>query len=126
MDAENKTFMSYRRSTYRVNNGWEMSSEQQHWNFLSNYAHVLICLTENPQARMREVADQVGLTERTVLRLITRLDEAGILKRSRRGRRNFYEITVSTPLPHPLEARCSMETLLRTVLGPDVEMEECR
>ena len=109
--------MSYRRTTCRVNNGWEMSSEEPHWNFLSSYAHVLICLAENPQARMREIASQVGLTERTVYRLITRLDEAGILKRRRRGRRNYYEITASTPLPHPLEARCSMENLLRTVLG---------
>ena len=118
--------MSYGRYTCRVNNGWGMSSEEPHWNFLSSYAHVLICLTENPQARMREIADQVGLTERTVLRLITRLDAAGILKRRRCGRRNFYEITASTPLPHPLEARCSMEKLLRAVLGPEFEMEESR
>ena len=116
--------MSYRKTTCRVNNGWKMSSQEPHWNFLSSFAHVLICLARNPQARMREVADQVGLTERTVLRLITRLDEAGIVKRSRRGRRNFYEITVSTPLPHPLEARCSMENLLQTMLGPDVDIEE--
>ena len=118
--------MSYSRLICLVNNGWRMSSEVPDWSFLSSYAHVLICLTENPQARMREVADQVRLTERTVLRLITRLDEAGVIKRRRRGRRNFYEITASTPLPHPLEARCSMEKLLRTVLGPDVEMEESR
>ena len=51
------------------------------WTFLSNYAHVLVCLAENPEARLRDVAERVGITERSAQRLITHLDEAGILTR---------------------------------------------
>ena len=86
--------------------------------FLSSYAHVLICLAENPQARLREIADRVGLTERTVMRLISQLDEAGFLKRTRRGRRNVYEIVAGEPLRHPMEVGCTLDNLLRSVLGP--------
>ncbi len=93
-----------------------MSVTGADWTFLSSHAHVLVCLAENPQAKLRDVAERVGLTERTVLRLITQLDEAGFLKRSRRGRRNHYEIATLEPLLHPLEAHCTVDRLLRAVL----------
>ena len=95
-----------------------MSATETECAFLSSYAHVLICLAENPQARLREIADRVGLTERTVMRLISQLDEAGFLTRTRRGRRNAYEIAIREPLRHPMEAGCTVERLLRTVLDP--------
>ena len=65
--------------------------------FLSSYAHVLICLAENPQARLREIADRVGLTERTVMRLISQLDEAGWVcgMLQRRGRDPVYEASAT-------------------------------
>ena len=93
-----------------------MSTIGADWTFLSSHAHVLVCLAENPQAKLRDMADRIGVTERTVMRLITQLDQAGFLKRSRRGRGNHYEIIVGEPLSHPIEARCNVETLLRTVL----------
>ena len=93
-----------------------MSTTEADWTFLSSHAHILICLAENPQAKLRDIADRVGVTERTVMRLITQLDQAGFLKRSRRGRGNHYEIIVREPLRHPIEARCTVEMLLRTVL----------
>lgn len=96
-----------------------MSTTEADWTFLSSHAHVLVCLAENPQAKLRDVADRVGVTERTVMRLITQLDRAGFLKRSRRGRGNHYEIIAREPLRHPLEARCSVDTLLRAVLEAD-------
>lgn len=102
-----------------------MSETGADWTFLSSHAHVLVCLAENPQAKLRDIADRVGLTERTVLRLITQLDEAGYLKRSRRGRRNHYEIVGLERLPHPIEAHFTVDGLLRAVLdaqeGTDFE-----
>ena len=88
-----------------------MTSEAMgEWTFFSNYAHVLVCLAENPQARLRDVADRVGITERTAVRLITQLDEADILKRVKDGRRNSYVIDTSRNLRHPpriaLHGRC--------------------
>lgn len=88
------------------------------WTFLSNYAHVLLCLAENPKARLREVADRVGITERTTMRLITQLDEAGILKRVKNGRCNEYLIDTSEHLRHPIESHCTVGQLLRMNLSP--------
>ena len=65
---------------------------------------------------MREVAERVGVTERTAMRLITHLDEAGILKRVKNGRRNEYEIVASEHLRHPIEAHCTVEQMLNMVL----------
>jgi predicted transcriptional regulator len=93
-----------------------MSTTETEWTFLSSHAHVLVCLAEDPQAKLRDIAERVGVTERTIMRLITQLDRAGFLKRSRRGRGNHYEIVFREPLRHPIEARCTVEMLLRTVL----------
>ena len=93
-----------------------MDAEDPDWTFFSHYAHVLICLADNPRSRLREVAERVGVTERTAMRLIDRLDRAGVIRRTRQGRRNHYEIDPRGDLPHPIEAGCSVEQLLRIVL----------
>ena len=89
-----------------------------HWTFLSNYAHVLVCLAESPEATLREVAERVGVTERSAQRIITHLDEAGILRREKHGRRNSYAIDTSAHLRHPLEAHCTVGEFLQTILSP--------
>ncbi len=94
---------------------------EHEWTFFSNYAHVLIFLAQNPGALLREVADRVGVTERTAVRLINQLDEAGILKRVKQGRRNVYRITTNEYLRHPLEAHCTIEELLKPILRPGEE-----
>ena len=86
------------------------------WMFLSNYAHVLICLADNPHARLRDVADRVGITERSALRLVTELESADFLERKREGRRNRYVINRSAHLRHPIESHCTVGQLLATVL----------
>ena len=88
----------------------------QNWTFLSNYAHVLICLAENADARLRDVADKVGITERTAFRLIGELEEAGVLERVREGRRNHYEINTEAHLRHSIERHCTVGELLETIL----------
>jgi len=86
------------------------------WTFLSNYAHVLVCLADNPDARLRDVADRVGITERTAFRLIGELEEAGILERAKEGRRNHYIINTEAHLRHAIEEQCTIGELLETVL----------
>ncbi len=88
------------------------------WTFFSNYAHVLVCLAENPGVRLRDVAERVGITERSAQRLITHLDDAGILTRVKHGRRNSYYIDTSAHLRHPIEERCTVGELLKLVLSP--------
>lgn len=95
-----------------------MAIDHQHWTFFSNYAHVLVCLAENPRARLREVAARVGVTERTAVRLIAHLDEAGILQREKEGRRNSYLIDTSEHLRHPLEEHCTVGEMLGLIIEP--------
>ena len=71
--------------------GLDAMTESAHaWNFLSYHAHTLICLAEDPTARMRDVADRVGITERATMRIVSQLEDAGILTRQKEGRRNRY------------------------------------
>ena len=86
------------------------------WTFLTNHAHVLLCLAEQPSMIMREVASQVGITERGVQKIVAELEAAGLLTRIRDGRRNTYELNANQPLRHPIEAHCTVEGLIRFVL----------
>jgi len=82
------------------------------WTFLTNHARVLFCLAEEPNLRLREAAERIGITERAVQRIVTDLEEAGILIRSREGRRNHYQINEAEALRHPNEAGCTVGHLL--------------
>jgi len=86
------------------------------WTFLSNHAHVLLCLARDPDQRLRDVAAAVGITERAVQKIVADLEEGGVLTRHREGRRNRYELHPDLPLRHPIEAHCSVGDLMRMVL----------
>jgi DNA-binding MarR family transcriptional regulator len=86
------------------------------WTFFSNHAHVLISLSRSPEQSLREVAVEVGITERAVQRIIRELEEAGFLVRERKGRRNTYVLHPEKKLRHPLEAHCSIGHLLDVVV----------
>lgn len=88
------------------------------WTFLSNHAHVLVCLARDPDTRLRDVAEKVGITERAVLKIVGELEECGVIKRVREGRRNHYEIDASVTLRHPLEADRTVGGLLEILLDP--------
>ncbi len=89
------------------------------WTFLTNHSHVLFCLASNPELRLREVADMVGITERAVQRIVADLEEGGILTRIRDGRRNRYEIHPELPLRHPIESHRTVSDLLTLLEPPD-------
>ncbi len=73
------------------------------WTFLTNHAHVLLAITRDPESRLRDVAQLVGITERAAQRIVAELEEGGYLTRTRDGRRNRYEVHPDVPLRHPLE-----------------------
>jgi DNA-binding MarR family transcriptional regulator len=85
------------------------------WTFLTNHSHVLLCLAKDSEARLRDVAQAVGITERAVQRIISELEEAGYLTRERDGRRNRYRVLSHLPLRHPLEAHRKVAALLALV-----------
>ncbi len=87
------------------------------WTFLTNHAHVLLCIAEEPEARMRDVATIVGITERAVQRIVADLEEAGYIARIRHGRRNRYEVRDHLPLRHPIERHEKVASLIAFVHG---------
>lgn len=91
------------------------------WTFLSNHTHVLVCLAAAGDQTVRDIAQKVGITERAVLRIVSELEEGGVLARERDGRRNRYSITLDAPLRHPLEAHCRIGELLALVTQPVTE-----
>ena len=88
-----------------------------HWTFLTNHAHVLVCVARESDTRLRRIAECVGITERATHRIITDLVEAGYLTKHRLGRQSFYEVHPELPLRHPLEGNFPLGDLLRPLLG---------
>jgi DNA-binding MarR family transcriptional regulator len=82
------------------------------WTFLSNHAHVLVCLVEQPDLRLRDIAHLIGITERAALVIVKDLEHGGYLRRVREGRRNRYELDLDGRLRHPLEAAHTIGELL--------------
>jgi DNA-binding MarR family transcriptional regulator len=82
------------------------------WTFLTNHTHVLVCITRDPSATMRTIAEQVGITERAVQRIVGELVEGDYLSRTREGRRNEYHLNASRALRHRLERGTRLEDLL--------------
>jgi DNA-binding MarR family transcriptional regulator len=93
-------------------------SDAAGWTFLSNHTHVLVCLAREPDQVLRQVAEQVGITERAVQRIVAELEAAGVISRVRHGRRNHYTLNLDAPLRHPLEQHCTVGELLRSLAPP--------
>jgi predicted ArsR family transcriptional regulator len=85
------------------------------WTFFSNYGHVLVCLSRNREARLRDVAAEVGITERAVQKIVRDLQDAGFLTVTKQGRCNRYRINRRKSLRHDLESHCTVGKLLNLV-----------
>ncbi len=86
------------------------------WTFLTNHSHVLICLARDPKLRLRDLADQVGITERAVQGIVNDLEAAGCLTRHREGRRNHYDIVADRPMRHQVERQHVVGDLLEVMV----------
>ncbi len=85
---------------------------QPEWTFLSNHGHVLVALARDPRARLRDVAQGVGITERTVQQIVGDLVENGYLRKTKVGRRNQYVVQGKKHLRHDLESQISLSDFL--------------
>lgn len=91
------------------------------WTFLTNHAHVLLCVARDQGIRHRDVAESVGITERAAQRIVADLVDAGYLERTREGRRNRYRLHPELPLRHPLERGHQVGEILN-VLEPELRL----
>ena len=96
------------------------------WTFFSNYGHVLVCLARNREARLRDVALEVGITERAVQKIVRDLQDAGFLTVTKQGRCNRYSINKRRSLRHGLESQCTVGKLLALVAKPAVAKPAAR
>ena len=93
------------------------SSAAGRWDFLTNHAHVLICVADDPGIRLRDIAAAVGITERAAHRIVSELVEEGYVLREKRGRRNYYTIVAELPMRHPLVQKREVGELLEVLIG---------
>src|SRR3954462_14592553 len=82
------------------------------WVFLTNHAHVLVCVARDPDSRARDIAQQVGITERATQRILADLIAGGYVTRTKVGRRNSYEVNPRGDLRHPVLRDLSVGRLL--------------
>jgi DNA-binding MarR family transcriptional regulator len=85
------------------------------WLFLTNHAHVLLCIARDPQARTRDIAEQVGITERAAQRIVAELIAEKYLTRTKVGRRNHYTINRRGRLRHPIFRNLAIGPLLEVL-----------
>lgn len=90
----------------------------EQWTFLTNHAHVLLCISEDPGIRLRDVSQRVGITERAAQRIVADLVDEGYLTRTRVGRRNQYEVHQELHFRHPIENKSQIGALLGLLSEP--------
>jgi len=83
------------------------------WTFLSNHGHILVHLNNNPDSRVRDIAEAVGITERSAFSILSDLEEAKYISVKRVGRRNHYRILPNKNFRHPNEAQKPIGLLLK-------------
>lgn len=93
------------------------SAAASNWTFLTNHGHVLVCIAQNPDVRISEIADLVGVGERAAHRIVGELVRDGYVTRKKDGRRNTYSVDFSQPLRHPLESDHTVGEIFRVLSG---------
>ena len=88
---------------------------REFWTFLSNHGHALVCLATDPDIRLREVASEVGITERAAQQIVNDLEASGFIQRTRTGRRNTYVVCRQARFRHELESELTVGEFLDVV-----------
>ncbi|MFM6851278.1 MAG: helix-turn-helix transcriptional regulator [Terrabacter sp.] len=87
------------------------------WTFLSNHGHVLVCLSDDPDVRLKDMAASIGITERAVQQIIADLEDAQVITRHKQGRRNRYVVRRDVRFRHPLVAGLRVGEFLDMMRG---------
>jgi DNA-binding MarR family transcriptional regulator len=92
------------------------SETAPNWSLVTNHGHVLACIAADPDARLRDIAASVGITERTAFEIVGELERAGYLTRTRIGRRNRYEVNGNRKVRTPRVPAVTIAQLLGLLL----------
>jgi DNA-binding MarR family transcriptional regulator len=94
------------------------ANDHHRWRFVTNHAHVLEVIARDPTIRLRDIAVEVGITERTAAQIVGDLEQAGYLSKTRDGRRNRYQVHEELPLRHPQHRQHTVGELIRFLEAP--------
>jgi DNA-binding MarR family transcriptional regulator len=90
----------------------ETESTGSGWTFLTNHGHVLLSIAKNPNLRLRDIAELVGITERSTQGIIADLAAGGYIEIKRDGRCNIYTTRPEKHLRHPIESHKQVADLI--------------
>ncbi len=93
----------------------ESREHSRGWTFLTNHAHILLCLAHDETLTARELGQRVGITERSVQTILSDLVSGGYLDKTKVGRRNHYTVNRSGRLRHPVEAAHTISELIEAL-----------
>jgi DNA-binding transcriptional ArsR family regulator len=88
------------------------------WSFVTNYGAVLAVVAQSPMITAKEIASRIGVTERTVLRIIGDLEAEGFVQRTREGRVNRYQVNPDVSLRRPGMPNIAAGDLIRALMSP--------
>jgi hypothetical protein len=91
------------------------------WNFLTNHGRTLLCIAHDPEMRLRDIAADLGITERHAYGIVNDLTEAGYVVKEKDGRRNRYQIQNHLPLPEAPDREQAIGHVLDVLTGHRVK-----
>ncbi len=94
----------------------QLPSDKQDWTFFTNHMHALVYFAVHGDAPLKDVASSIGVTERSMQRIIKDLEESGVLTHAKVGRCNQYSLNRKAALRHPLERHCNIGQILEVIL----------
>lgn len=89
------------------------------WSFLTNHARALLCIAHDPGVRLRDIAAELGITERSAYAIVADLTDAGYVGKQKEGRRNRYQIRAHLPLPESTTRDRTIGEMLDLLVAPD-------
>ena len=87
------------------------------WAFLTNHGRALVCIADDPGVRLRDIAAELGITERTAYGIVTDLTDAGFVLKDKDGRRNRYEVQGHLPLREAVNGERTIGEILNVLLN---------
>ncbi len=97
---------------------WSTTVMSRDWGFLTNHGRVLLCIAHDPEARLRDIAAELAITERTAYGIVTDLTEAGYVVKEKDGRRNRYEVQGHLPLRDAITRERTVGEVLSLLVKP--------
>jgi hypothetical protein len=87
------------------------------WSFLTNHGRALLRIAQNPDIRLRDIAADLGITERHAYAIVTDLTDAGYVVKEKEGRRNRYQVQSHLALPELPDREQAIGDVLDVLIG---------